>query len=122
VLFDVLNRVAIEAALGRANVYEVDLAITHLTYTRCGDLLLMDRNYPSYRMLATTLQSGRDFAIRCSAASYDVARQMRQGEGAGGQVVTLAPCAKQVLAIRAAGLPETVTVRFVRVQLNSREF
>ena len=68
VLFDVLNRVAIDAALGRTNAYEVDLAIAHLSHTRCGDLLLMDRNYPSYRMLAITLQKGCDFAIRCSAA------------------------------------------------------
>ncbi|MFI3120542.1 MAG: IS4 family transposase, partial [Methylococcaceae bacterium] len=122
VLFDVLNRVTIDAALWRANAYEVDLAIAHLSHTRCGDLLLMDRNYPSYRMLAITLQKGCDFAIRCSAASYDVARQMLKGEGADSQVVTLTPCAKKVQATRAAGLPETITVRFVRVLLNTGEF
>jgi Transposase DDE domain len=122
VMYDVLNRVAIDATLGRANAYEVDLAIAHLAHVRCGDLLLMDRNYPSYRMLATTLQSGCDLVIRCSAASYDVARQMLKGEGEDSQVVTLTPCAKQVSAIRAAGLPETIRVRFVRVLLSTGEF
>lgn len=122
VLYDVLNRVAIDAALGQANAYEVDLAIAHLAYTQDNDLLLMDRNYPSYRMLATLHQGGRDFAIRCSAASYGVARQMLKGEGPDSQVVTLTPCAEQVQAIRAAGLPNTITVRFVRVLLSTGEF
>jgi hypothetical protein len=53
VLFDVLNRVAIDATLAPANAYEVDLAIAQLAHTQHDDLLLMDRNYPSYRMLAT---------------------------------------------------------------------
>jgi len=48
VLFDVLNRVAVDAVLGKADAYEVDLAVGHLAHTRPGDLLLMDRNYPSY--------------------------------------------------------------------------
>jgi len=33
VLFDVLNRVAIDATLAPANAYEVDLAIAHLVQT-----------------------------------------------------------------------------------------
>lgn len=122
VLYDVLNRVAIDAALGRANAYEVDLAIAHLAHTQSNDVLLMDRNYPSYRMLATLHQAERDFVIRCSAASYGAARQMLKGDGPDNQIVTLTPCAEQVQAIRAAGLPETLTVRFVRVLLSTGEF
>ena len=98
-----------------------DLATAHLAHTRCDDLLLMDRNYPSYRMLATLLKSERDFAIRCSAASFGVARRMLKGEGADSQIVTLTPCAGQMPMIRASGLPETLTVRFVRVLLNTGE-
>lgn len=122
VMYDVLNRIVIDASLEKANAYEVNLAIAHLAYTRPGDLLLMDRGYLSYRMLASLQQSARDFAIRCSAASYDVAKQMLRGEGADSQVVTLRPCAAQAQAIRAAGLPEAITVRFVRVRLSTGEF
>lgn len=122
VLYDVLNRVAIDATLGQANAYEVDLAIAHLSHTQGNDLLLLDRNYPSYRMLATLHQCERDFAIRCSAASYGTARLMLKGEGPDSQIVTLTPCAEQVQAIRAAGLPDTITVRFVRVLLSTGEF
>ena len=70
VLYDVLNRVALDAVLGRADAYEVDLAVAQLAHTRPGDLLLLDRNYPSYRMLAEFVRRRREFAARCSAASF----------------------------------------------------
>ena len=62
ILYDVLNRVALDATLDKANAYEVDLAIAHLAHTQCHDLILMDRNYPSYRMLASLQHYERNFA------------------------------------------------------------
>jgi hypothetical protein len=52
-----------------------------MAYTQAGDLLIMDRNYPSYRMLAELTQQQRDFVIRCSAASFKEAQLMLKGEG-----------------------------------------
>jgi len=121
VLFDVLNRVSLDALLGRADAYEVDLAVTHLPHTRQWDLLLLDRNYPSYRFLGELIQLGRAFAIRCSTVSFEAARRMHKGEGADSQIVTLTPCAEQAPVIRSLGLPATLTVRFVRVRLNTGE-
>ena len=122
VLYDVLNRVGLDAALGRADAYEVDLAVAHLTHTRAGDLLLMDRNYPSYRMLAEFVRRGRQFAVRCSAASFAPARRMLKGEGPDSQLATLTPCAGQAAAIRELGLAASIRVRFVRVLLTTGEF
>lgn len=122
VLYDVLNRVALDATLGQAKAYEIDLAIAHLSHTRAGDLLIMDRNYPSYRMLAELSRHGRDFAIRCSAASFVQARRMLKGEGPASQVVTLTPCAGQRPSIRERGLPLSLTVRLVRVLLSTGEY
>ena len=48
VLYDVLNRVVIDSKLGKARDYEVNLAIDHLCHTKENDLLICDRNYPSY--------------------------------------------------------------------------
>jgi hypothetical protein len=78
VLYDVLNRVALDATLGKAKAYAIDLAVEHLTHTRVGDVLTMDRNDPSYRMLAELAQLGRDFAIRCPAASFAANAQGRR--------------------------------------------
>ena len=122
VLYDVLNRVALDATLGRADAYEVDLAIGHLAHTGPTDLLVMDRNYPSYRMLAELTQRQRHFVIRCSAASFGAARRMLHGEGPDSQVVTLTPCAAQAPLIGQLGLPPALIVRFVRVRLSTGEW
>jgi len=122
VLYDVLNRVALDATLGKADAYEVELACGHLAHTRAGDLLLMDRNYPSYRMLAECVQAGREFAVRCSAASFATARRMLRDEGPDSQLATLEPCAGQRADIRVRCLPMAINVRFVRVRLSTGEF
>jgi DDE family transposase len=122
VLYDVLNRVALDATLGKAKAYEVDLAVGHLPHTRVGDLLTMDRNYLSYRMLAELSRCERDFVIRCSAASFAEAREMLKGQGPDSQEVTLKPCAGQLALIREIGLPLSLKVRLVRVLLNTGEY
>ena len=43
VLYDVLNRIALDATMGRADADEVDLAIGHLTHTGPTDLLVIAR-------------------------------------------------------------------------------
>ncbi len=43
VLYDVLNRIAVDATLAPVKAYEVDLAIAHLPHTTASDLLLMNR-------------------------------------------------------------------------------
>jgi hypothetical protein len=122
VLYDVLNRVALDAVLGKARAYEVDLCVAQLAHTRPGDLLLLDRNYPAYRMLAELVRRRREFAARCSAASFAQARRMLKGEGPDSLVATLTPCAEQAPAIKALGLPAAIRVRFVRVRLATGEF
>lgn len=122
VLYDVLNRIAVDAQLGKAKAYEVDLAIEHLAHTQAGDLLTMDRNYPSYRMLAELVHHSRDFVIRCSSASFAAARKMLKGEGKASQIVTLKPCAEQKPLIQKRGLPMSLKVRFVRVRLSTGEY
>lgn len=122
VLYDVLNRVAVDATLAPGNAYEVDLAVAHLAYTQPGDLVIMDRNYPSYRMLAELTRAGRDFVIRCSAASFGEVRRMLRGQGKDSHTVTVKPCAEQAPKIRAQGLAMSLKVRFVRVQLSTGEY
>jgi hypothetical protein len=121
VLYDVLNHIAIDAVLGQAKDYEVDLAIQHLQKTQDGDLIIADRNYASYFFLARLTQANRDFIVRCSAGSFKAATAMLAGQGAASQRVTLiAPHPQQEL--KALGLPKQLTVRFVRVLLDTGEY
>ena len=78
VMYDVLNHIAIDSILSKARAYEVDLAIKHLEYSSDNDLLLYDRNYPSYFHLATLFKFNRKFVIRCSTMSFKQANVKRK--------------------------------------------
>ena len=121
-MYDVLNRIALDSQLGKANAYEVDLAYSHLPYTQEHDLILCDRNYPAYSWLATLHQAHRNYLIRCSKASYAKARSMLKGEGDDSQIVTLRPPHHQLKEIKRRGLAPSITVRFVRVLLKTGEY
>jgi len=122
VLYDVLNNVAIDATLAHAKAYEVDLAVAHLKKTQANDLLIFDRNYPSFRMIATLIQENRECLIRCSKSSFIAARKMLKGEGEDSQIIQLKVHHSKLKEIRQLGLPETLTVRFVRVLLETGEY
>ncbi|MCI5157352.1 MAG: hypothetical protein D3906_02740 [Candidatus Electrothrix sp. AUS1_2] len=122
VLYDVLNRIVLTAEPGKSDAYEVDLAVQHLEHARPGDLLVMDRNYPSCRMPAELTRRDLDFVIRCSSSSFAAARKMLGGKGSDSQVVRLKPSAGRLSQLRKLGLPQALTVRFVRVRLNTGEW
>ena len=123
VLYDVLNHVAIDSILGKARDYEVNLAITHhLQFTEENDLLIFDRNYPSYIFIALLILPGKKFLMRCSAASFGTARRMLNGEGPDDQTVVIKPHHTKRDEVREYGLPEEVKVRFVRVILDTGEY
>ena len=121
VLYDVLNHMAIDAHLGQATDYEVDLAIQHLEKTQEGDLIIADRGYASYYFLAHLHQAGRDFVVRCSSGSFSAVQAMFSGQGPASRAVTLtAPQSEKEL--KAWGLPKHLTVRFVRISVDTEEY
>jgi hypothetical protein len=122
VLYDLCNDVALDARLARADAYEVDLAVAHLAHAGPGDLVVADRNYPSFRMLAELSRRGIDFALRCSNRSFRQARAMLRGVGADSQIVEITPADGKLGAIRDAGLATRLSVRFVRVRLSTGEY
>jgi hypothetical protein len=115
-MYDVLNRIGVDSVLSNARAYEVDLAVGHLEQSREDDLIICDRNYPSYRFIATLHKRKRHYVIRCSAASFYEARQMLKGEGEASQIVNLIPHHSKLKEIRECGLPKEAQW-FVRVTL-----
>jgi hypothetical protein len=122
VMYDVLNRVLVTSVLSTARAYEVNLAIKHLEHSSDDDLLLYDRNYPSYFHLSNRSKLNKKFVMRCSAASFSQARDMLAGKGPDSQVVTLKPHHSKQQEIKDNNLPEQITVRFVRVLLETGEY
>ena len=122
-MYDVLNRVAVDSVLGKARDYEVELAVVHhLPHSRDSDLLIFDRNYANYLLIALLVLCGRKFVIRCSASSFATARKMLNGEEADDQIVTLKAHHTRLEEVRFHDLPAKVKVRFVRVRLQTGEY
>ncbi len=121
VLFDLLNDIAIDAVLAPGKSYEVDLARAHLVHTQADDLLIFDRNYPSYLWLAILEHQKVDFLGRCSRASFKAVQQMFAGQGADSQIVILKVSNKQRKLVRELGLAEQIKVRLVRLTLVNGE-
>lgn len=120
VYYDVLNHVALSSQLASVRCYEGDLALAQLSCTRASDLLLFDRNYPSYVFLATLVKEQRHFVGRCTRASFTAARVLFN-EQRQSLVVTLRPQPEKRDQIKALDLPSEITVRFVRVILSTGE-
>jgi hypothetical protein len=116
-----LNKVIIDACLAPAKAYEVDLALKHLEHTQDNDLLLFDRNYTSYIFLASLVKLNRQFAGRCSKSSFKPAQQLFKQHFLDSKKVTLTAKGEVKNSFRLMGLPETITVRFVRVRLITGE-
>jgi hypothetical protein len=118
-LYDVLNHIALDAVLASSSSYEVDLAVGHLAQLQAGDLCIYDRGYCSYRMIALAIRAKGDFLIRCPKGRFPQATAMLQGE-VPDDVVTELTAPKGFTDIPTnQDLPGTVTVRFVRVILDS---
>ena len=67
-----------------------------LEHTRENDLLICDRNYPSYRWLSSIEKLGIKFMVRGvllhpSESSYKQAREMLKGIGEDSQLTTIKP-------------------------------
>jgi Transposase DDE domain len=123
VMYDVLNNISIDAKLEHSHSYEVDIAKEHLQHTEDNDLVIYDRGYCSFRMMALASMANGDFLIRARGGkSFRVADEMLKGKGPGDVVVKIKPSKNRRKAIRLEGLPTELEVRFVRVKLKNGEY
>jgi hypothetical protein len=121
-MYDPLNKVVVDACLAPAKAYEVDLALKHLSHTQANDLVIFDRNYTSYIFLASMVKLNRQFVGRCSKSSFKAAQQMFKQHVIDSQKATLIAAKGEVKKqCKILGMPEQITVRFVRIKLSTGE-
>jgi hypothetical protein len=74
--YDVLNKMSIDAKLVSLEIGEHALANQHLKFCRKGDLILLDRGYPSYDLFKNILTSGSHFCARVAISNWNVAKKL----------------------------------------------
>lgn len=118
VLYDLLNRIGVDARLESSRVGEVSLAIQQSIQVPAGDVVINDRGFTGYRYLAEHIQGGVEVIGRCSKGSFAAAQELFRVNRAGrSKLVKLFAPADQRTELKALGLPLELIVRFISLRL-----
>ncbi len=74
-LFDVLNKITIDAVIHPKGVGERELASQHLLNLMPNDLILLDRGYPAWWLFCLILSMDGHFCARVSCTKWKVVRK-----------------------------------------------
>lgn len=120
-LFDVLNKVTVDAIIAPKAQGERALAAQHCQHLTATDLVLLDRGYPAFWLFVYLRQQGAHFCARMSLSEWKVVRSFL-ASGAQEKIVHLHPGYAAKKMCRLLGLPLTpLTVRLLRVELPTGE-
>jgi len=78
--YDACNQLVLDAQMAPYQTAEADMAVAHLEKLRAGDIVVMDRGYPSFWLFGLLLGRGLHFCVRVSRSWKD-ARAMIDGDG-----------------------------------------
>jgi len=120
VLYDLRNDLGLSAALGPKQAEKNLLFGTHWAAMRAGDVLVCDRAYADYSVLAAVVAQGCHFVIRFPRQSFTAVNAFWAAH-AQERVVTLEVTSKARAYVRAQRLPATLRVRLVKVVLPTGE-
>jgi len=120
VLYDLRNDIGLSAALGPKQAEKNLLFGTHWAATRAGDVLVCDRAYADYSVLAAMVAQGCHFVIRFPHQSFTQVNAFWTAR-AQERVVTLAVPSKAYAYVRQHHLPTTLRVRLLKVRLPTGE-
>lgn len=120
VLYDLRNDIGLSAALGPKQAEKNLLFGTHLAATQAGDVVVCDRAYADYSVMATLVARQCHFVIRFPRQSFTAVNAFWTAS-AQERVVTLEVTAKARAYVAQHRLPTTLRVRLIKVVLASGE-
>jgi hypothetical protein len=122
VLYDLLNQLGVDARMEPVATSEVEMAAAQLEHVQRGDVLVWDRGFTGFVLMARVLARGADFVGRCSQGSFAAAQELfRQNRAGRSRRVTLMAPRDQTARLAEAALPTELIVRFVSLRLPTGE-
>jgi hypothetical protein len=122
VVYDLRNRLGLEARLEPSTVGEVALAMEQLSRLQPGDVTINDRGFTGYVYVATALARHLHVIGRCSTGSFAEAQRLfRLNRANQSSRVWLFAPPDQKAECQRLGLPLKIVVRFVSVRLPTGE-
>lgn len=122
VLHDLLNDIGLKASLGPVSGEKKPL-LEHLwDQTEETDVLVLDRNFGDYTIVAWAVLGKRDVIIRCRRNSFSVVEEFWESEKTEDLVVlNVSQSAKTQQFVSEHNLPENLPVRLLKFTLPSGE-
>ena len=120
VLYDVLNKFAIDGSLSPLSTGESVLALNHLAFAKDKDLIIYDRGYPSFNLIYEHFEKGIDFLIRVKADFSNITREFYKS-GLYSDIVQIKPGKNTKLSDKSYSKETSKAVRLVKVELPSGE-
>lgn len=121
VLYDCLNRIVLDARVGKYTEHERAQALEHLSAARAGDVIVLDRGYAGYLLLAQFAARGVHFVVRCNRQCFAEATRLFECNEDGASVTVMLPAATRRKEAKADGLALELKVRFVSLRLPTGE-
>jgi hypothetical protein len=122
VLYDLLNGLGLDAQLEPLSKSEAAMAAGQLVHLAAGDVVIWDRGFTSFRLMAQVRARAGHFVGRCSSGSFKAAQDLFRLNRGGHSVLTrLQIPADQKAQARELGLSLEMTVRLVSVRLPTGE-
>lgn len=121
VLYDVLNELCINAEL-KGHISETDLFIQdQIPHLIQDAIVILDRLYAAYIILATLIKKKNDFIIRCPIShSFRAVEEFRRSQDQE-SLISISVGRDARKRVQSARLPEVITVRAIKVQLDTGE-
>ena len=120
-MFDVLNKVTVDAILAPKSEGERELAAFHFLKLQAHDLILLDRGYPAHWLFKAVMSLGAQFCARISYKRWSAIKKFYKS-GKPEAIVQIHPTGVSKQKCREMGFDTaSVTVRLIRVTLDSGE-
>jgi hypothetical protein len=120
-MFDVLNKITIDAIISPKSEGERELAAFHFLKLQPQDLILLDRGYPAHWLFLLVLSMSANFCARIPYKRWRVAKQFYLS-GEKERIVKIKPYAQSIRKCAEMGLDKKpIKLRMLRVELDSGE-
>ena len=120
-MFDVLNKVTVDALIKPKKYGERELAAFHFLNLMPNDLILLDRGYPAFWLFKLIKSMGADFCARISCTKWKVVRKFYRS-GKKERIIKLYSTPLSSRKCDQMGFDKTpVKVRLIRVELSTGE-
>ena len=115
-LFDVLNKISVDALIKPKSIGERELAAQHMVNVMDSDLVLLDRGYPAWWLFKLILSMDAQFCARISCTKWKVVRKFFHS-GLPEKTINLPVHATSIATCRQMGLDtKSLKLRLVRIE------